>query len=52
MNYFNRILISRTSVKEEGALKTNIWEKKCKRDIASVAKSIDKDDQKKIQNAI
>ena len=37
---------------EEGALKTNILEKKRKREIVSEAKVIDKADQKKIQNAI
>ena len=47
MNNFNRRMISSIRVTEEGALKTNIWEKKRKREIASAAKSIDKADQKK-----
>ena len=42
MNDFNRRMISRIRVTEEGALKTNIWEKKRNREIASAAKSIDK----------
>ena len=52
MNDFNRIMISRIRVTEEGTLKTNIWGNKCKIEIASAAKVIDKSDQKKIQNAI
>ena len=48
MNDFNRRMISRIRVTEEGALKTNIWEKKFKREIASAEKAIDKTDQKKI----
>ena len=48
MNEFNRRMISGISVTEEGALKTNIWGKKRKREIASVSKVIDRDDQKKI----
>ena len=52
MNDFNRRMISSISVTEEGALKTNIREKKRKREIAPAAKAIDKADQKKIQNAI
>ena len=44
MNDFNRRMISIIRVTEEGALKTNIWEKKHKRDIASAAKAIDKSD--------
>ena len=39
-------------MKEEGALKTNLWGKKYKREISSTAKAINKVDQKKIQNAI
>ena len=42
MNDFNRRMISSISVTEEGALKTNIWGKKRKIEIASVAKAIDK----------
>ena len=52
MNDFNRRLIPIIRVKEEGALKTNIWENKCKIEIASAAKAIDKADQNKIQNSI
>ena len=48
MNNFNRKLISSIRVTEEGALKTNIWVNKCKREIESAAKSIDKVNQKKI----
>ena len=48
MNDFNRKMISSIRVTEEGALKTNIWEKKRKREIVSAAKVIDKDYQKKI----
>ena len=47
MNDFNRRMISSIRVTEEGALKTNIWEKKHKREISSAAKAIDKADQKK-----
>ena len=39
MNDFNRRMIYSIRVKEEGALKTNIWEKKCKREIVSAAKA-------------
>ena len=52
MNDFNRRMISSIRVTEEGALKTNIWDNKRKKEIASAEKSIDKADQKKIQNAI
>ena len=52
MNNFNRRLIPRIRATEEGTLKTNIWEEKHKREIASAAKSIDKVDQNKIQNDI
>ena len=52
MNDFNRRLIPIIRVTKEGALKTNIWEKKCKIEIASAAKAIHKIDQKKIQNAM
>ena len=52
MNEVNRRMISSIRVAEEGAPKTNIWEKERKREIASVAKAIDKPDKKKIQNAI
>ena len=52
MNDFNRRLISSIRVTEEGALKTNMWGKKRKREIASAAKAINKVGQKKIQNAI
>ena len=52
MNDFNRMMISSISVTEEGALKTNIREKKRKREIVSESKSIDKINQNKIQNAI
>ena len=52
MNDFNRRIISSICVTEEGALKTNVWEKKRKREIASASKEIDKADQKKIQNTI
>ena len=40
-------MISSICVTEEGALQTNIWEKKRKREISSSEKAIDKDDQKK-----
>ena len=52
MNDFQRIMISSIHVTEEGALKTNMWENKRKRQIAAAAKSIDKVNQNKIQNAI
>ena len=52
MNDFNIRMIIRICLTEEGALKTNIWEKKRKREIASAAKEIDKANQKKIYNAI
>ena len=52
MNDLNRRLIYSILVTEEGALKTNIWGKKRKREIASAAKAIDKVNQKKIHNAI
>ena len=52
MNDFNRRLISSIHVTEEGALKTNILEKKRKIEIASAAKAINKADQEKIHNAI
>ena len=52
MNDFNRRMISSIRVTEEGALNTNIWGNKRKREIASAAKVIDKINQKKIQNAI
>ena len=45
-------MISSICVTEEGALKTNIWEKKHKSEIASAEKAIDKAYQKKIYNAI
>ena len=45
-------MISSIRVTEEGALKTNIWEKKRKIETASAAKAIDKSNQKKIQNSI
>jgi hypothetical protein len=52
MNDFNRRLISSIRVTEEGALKTQILEKKRKREIASAARAIDEVDQKRIQDAI
>ena len=52
MNNFNRRLISSIRVTEEGALKTNMWVKKRKREISSALKAIDNVNQKKIQNAM
>ena len=48
MNDFNRRMISSIRVTKEVTLKTNIWENKRKRERASAAKAIDKDNQKKI----
>ena len=52
MNYFKRRMNSIICVTEEGALKTNIWEKKKNREIMSAAKAIDEAYQKKIHNTI
>ena len=52
MNHFNRRMIYSICVTEEGALKTNIWEKKHNREISSAALAIEEANQKKIHNSI